>query len=286
MVESPLLTYSAMEDSGMHLLTKRSPAPPPPRAYEPVEILTLDAPSIKQSEATDTAANVALFMASGCGSVSALAQPAVPAAEALAFLGAAMPAQAAPASAPEVVSTPAPAAARIDDAEEAAPEPGSEPMTSPASPFNPAHASGSDAPSERDTSEESSNAGEVGDDECTGGEEGASLLLALGLAASHAPALAQAAAASSAQADAASPMLRRETPRARPASPREPASAASQLKRRGVADRASLFFCKFQGCNKSYGCPDAVRKHCRKQHSEWLRSLGNAGPSSYSYWDS
>ena len=57
-------------------------------------------------------------------------------------------------------------------------------------------------------------------------------------------------------------------------------------KRRGVADRASHFYCKHPDCGKSYGCPDAVRKHCRKKHSEWLRRLGaSTGPSGYCRWD-
>lgn len=283
MPHSPILV--PMISISEKVLPKRSPLLPPPRADGPIEVLTLDPPSICRSEATDVAANVALFMASGCASVVAPAQSAVPAAEVRTFLGAAMPAQAAVAAPPEVVPTAAPAAARSGETEEVTSEPGTEPVTSPASPLDPADAGGSDAPSERDPSEESPNAGECGDDERAGGEEGASLLLALGMAASAQAATSAQAAASSAEAGAAAAMLRREAPRARPASPRAPASANSQLKRRGVADRASLFFCKFQGCNKSYGCPDAVRKHCRKQHSEWLRSLGNAGPSSYSYWD-
>ena len=276
MVESPIVTYSPMDNIGMDLLTKRSPLLPPPRAFEPVEVLMLDPPSISH-KASDVAAIVALFLASGCDSMVARAQPAAPATEALTFLGAAMPAQAA-AVAPEVAPAAEPAA---EPAAARMPAPESEPATSPASPLDPAHAGGSDAPSERDSLEESPNAGEVADDdECAGGEEGASLLLALGLAASAASAQ-----GTSAEAEAADAMLEREVPWKRPVSPQGSSSAGSQLKRRGVADRASLFFCKFQGCNKSYGCPDAVRKHCRKQHCEWLRSLGNAGPSSYSYWE-
>ena len=71
-----------------------------------------------------------------------------------------------------------------------------------------------------------------------------------------------------------------------PPPPRPPAASrhGAILKRRGVADRASTFYCKHPGCDKSYGCPDAVRKHCRKQHNDWLRSLGNVGPTSYCWW--
>ena len=57
-------------------------------------------------------------------------------------------------------------------------------------------------------------------------------------------------------------------------------------KRRGVADRASRFACNFPGCGNAYGCPDAVRKHCRKKHGEWLRSLGPVGPAGYCSWTS
>ena len=38
-----------------------------------------------------------------------------------------------------------------------------------------------------------------------------------------------------------------------------------------------IYVCKFSGCGKSYASTDAVRKHCRKQHGEWLVSLGNQG---------
>ena len=51
---------------------------------------------------------------------------------------------------------------------------------------------------------------------------------------------------------------------------------------RGVADRASHFFCKHPECDKSYSCPDAVRRHCRKKHPEWLgRQPVDCGPSAY-----
>jgi len=33
------------------------------------------------------------------------------------------------------------------------------------------------------------------------------------------------------------------------------------------------FQCKFPGCMKMYSSTDAVRKHCRKRHLEWLRKL-------------
>ncbi|KAL1503378.1 hypothetical protein AB1Y20_011429 [Prymnesium parvum] len=33
------------------------------------------------------------------------------------------------------------------------------------------------------------------------------------------------------------------------------------------------FRCRFPGCRKVYASTDAVRKHCRKRHLEWLRKL-------------
>ena len=35
----------------------------------------------------------------------------------------------------------------------------------------------------------------------------------------------------------------------------------------------SRFRCKFPGCSKLYASTDAVRKHCRKRHLEWLRQI-------------
>ena len=59
-------------------------------------------------------------------------------------------------------------------------------------------------------------------------------------------------------------------------------------KRRGVADRATRFTCKYPGCGKIYGCPDAARKHCRKdkEHNAWLVGLPDLGrlPASYCTW--
>lgn len=34
------------------------------------------------------------------------------------------------------------------------------------------------------------------------------------------------------------------------------------------------FRCKFPECGKDYASTDGVRKHCRKEHKEWLSSLG------------
>ena len=68
-------------------------------------------------------------------------------------------------------------------------------------------------------------------------------------------------------------------------SPSSARETSAPQKRRGVADRASHFYCKHPGCGKAYGCPDAVRKHCRKKHSEWLRRLGHLGPAGYCRWE-
>ena len=79
----------------------------------------------------------------------------------------------------------------------------------------------------------------------------------------------------------------RQAPTPAPRRAKRPSSstAAGPLKRRGVADRASQFTCKHPGCGKLYGCPDAVRKHCRKAHYDWLRSLGPVGPAGYCHWE-
>ena len=44
---------------------------------------------------------------------------------------------------------------------------------------------------------------------------------------------------------------------------------------------ASQFTCRHPGCKKAFSSSDAVRKHCRKEHSDWLRSLPNLGPTTY-----
>ena len=71
-----------------------------------------------------------------------------------------------------------------------------------------------------------------------------------------------------------------------PRSERRHSPSSGALKRRGVADRATQFTCRHLGCGKAYGCPDAVRKHCRKAHQDWLRSLGHVGPADYCSWES
>ena len=41
------------------------------------------------------------------------------------------------------------------------------------------------------------------------------------------------------------------------------------------------YVCRFDGCGKSYASTDAVRKHCRQRHLEWLRALGHGTPELY-----
>ena len=48
-----------------------------------------------------------------------------------------------------------------------------------------------------------------------------------------------------------------------------------------LGPRASQFTCRHPGCRKAFSCPDSVRKHCRKEHSDWLRSLPGYGPTTY-----
>jgi hypothetical protein len=49
-------------------------------------------------------------------------------------------------------------------------------------------------------------------------------------------------------------------------------------------DGDAKFFCKFPGCGKGYASTDAVRKHCRQRHLEWLRRLGHGCPALYCHW--
>jgi len=49
-------------------------------------------------------------------------------------------------------------------------------------------------------------------------------------------------------------------------------------------DSDARFFCKYQGCGKGYASTDAVRKHCRQRHLEWLRRLGHGCPALYCRW--
>jgi len=50
------------------------------------------------------------------------------------------------------------------------------------------------------------------------------------------------------------------------------------------SDGKSHYFCRFPGCGKGYASTDAVRKHCRQRHLEWLRQLGHGCPALYCRW--
>ena len=136
-----------------------------------------------------------------------------------------------------------------------------------------------DAASQAGVSHEESDAGVQANVSPEEGEAGAALLLALTDPASLLLAFQRGAAPES---PLAGSLLALEAATAAP----EYHPLSNPQKRRGVADRASHFYCKHPECGKSYGCPDAVRKHCRKKHSEWLRRLGaSSGPSGYCRWD-
>ena len=49
-------------------------------------------------------------------------------------------------------------------------------------------------------------------------------------------------------------------------------------------DGAARFYCRFPKCGKGYASTDAVRKHCRQRHLEWLRRLGHGCPALYCRW--
>lgn len=132
-----------------------------------------------------------------------------------------------------------------------------------------------DAASQAGVSHEESDAGVQANVSPEEGEAGAALLLALTDPASLLLAFQRGAAPES---PLAGSLLALEAATAAP----EYHPLSNPQKRRGVADRASHFFCKHPECGKSYGCPDAVRKHCRKKHPEWLgRQPVDCGPSAY-----
>merc|ERR1719272_2627563 len=47
------------------------------------------------------------------------------------------------------------------------------------------------------------------------------------------------------------------------------------------ATTGQVFECRYPGCLRHYGSTDAVRKHARKQHREWVGSLPSQGPAHY-----
>jgi hypothetical protein len=65
------------------------------------------------------------------------------------------------------------------------------------------------------------------------------------------------------------------------------ARAHSPALQGGIAksDSSIRFYCRFPLCGKGYASTDAVRKHCRQRHLEWLRRLGHGCPALYCRWD-
>ena len=62
---------------------------------------------------------------------------------------------------------------------------------------------------------------------------------------------------------------------------RDPRSTKPRERGSALWYSASQFTCRHPGCKKAFSSSDAVRKHCRKEHSDWLRSLPNLGPTTY-----
>jgi len=83
------------------------------------------------------------------------------------------------------------------------------------------------------------------------------------------------------------------TPRSRDSSPerlpRRPHSPnlvkGSAIQKGGGCQEVPRFFCRFPRCNKAYASTDAVRKHCRQRHLDWLRRLGHGCPALYCRWE-
>jgi len=53
----------------------------------------------------------------------------------------------------------------------------------------------------------------------------------------------------------------------------------------GKSEAPIRFYCRYPGCGKGYASTDAVRKHCRQRHLEWLRQLGHGCPALYCRWE-
>ena len=65
-----------------------------------------------------------------------------------------------------------------------------------------------------------------------------------------------------------------------------PASASAMASRGvGPSSTAARFYCRYPKCGKGYASTDAVRKHCRQRHLEWLRRLGHGCPALYCRWE-
>jgi len=77
-----------------------------------------------------------------------------------------------------------------------------------------------------------------------------------------------------------SPTVRDNSPSSRAGSPGPHLQSAIQK-----SDSTIRFYCRFPRCGKGYASTDAVRKHCRQRHLEWLRRLGHGCPALYCRWE-
>lgn len=81
--------------------------------------------------------------------------------------------------------------------------------------------------------------------------------------------------------------LSMDSPSFRPAGASSAPASASAMASRGVgpSSQAARFYCRYPKCGKGYASTDAVRKHCRQRHLEWLRRLGHGCPALYCRWE-
>ena len=63
------------------------------------------------------------------------------------------------------------------------------------------------------------------------------------------------------------------------------AKPAEQLVPGSFVQAVPQFTCKHPGCGKVYSSSDCVRKHCRREHRDWLSSLSSRGPETYCSWE-
>lgn len=71
----------------------------------------------------------------------------------------------------------------------------------------------------------------------------------------------------------------------RPERPERAQLQSAITKGSGSGDSSIRFYCRFPRCGKGYASTDAVRKHCRQRHLEWLRRLGHGCPALYCRWE-
>ena len=77
-----------------------------------------------------------------------------------------------------------------------------------------------------------------------------------------------------------SPALSAQSMDERPSWPATLVNSKQGISKEGAA----RFYCRFPKCGKGYASTDAVRKHCRQRHLEWLRRLGHGCPALYCRW--